>query len=239
MCAWLLLLLLQVASEDTVLFTAQTYVNRLSKNQREEAQGKLAPLVRATYLSQFWLSASLLSDNAPKMLLSVLSRQLRHLFLVKHAAATGAGGLTLSAKDIKEAVQGVPASWLLQPRLSKPVSSVQLEWRVDVADTKQAVAEAISSRQQRLLWSPPAPPLCGVAWCLALGCLWKEDREGCTICVFTVARALPANTSINATYTIECVGHPTASSKGNHRFPKGGELWDRGLLPVWRHVWRV
>lgn len=216
----LLLLLLQVASEDTVLYTAQTYVDRLPAGSQEEAQGKLAPLVRCTYLSRFWLSASLLSDDAPKMLLSVLSRQLRHLFLAKHAAATGAGGLTLSTKDIKEAVEGAPASWLLQPRRSKPVSSVQLVWHVDVADIKQAVAEAISRRKKRILWSPASPPLHGVAWSLALACLWKDDRGGCIIGLFGFARDLPANTSINADHTMECVGHTAPSIHRQRPFRK-------------------
>lgn len=118
---------------------------------------------------------------------------------------------------LHEAVEGAPASWLLQPRLSKPVSSVQLEWRVDVADIKQAVVEAISSRKKRILWSPGSPPLHGVDWFLALACVWKDDKGGCTVGLFTAPHGLPANTTMNATYTVECVGH-TAARTSSQRF---------------------
>jgi hypothetical protein len=46
----------QVASEDTVLYTAQTYKGKLTDTQqRQMAQQLLAPLIRCPRLSQFWL----------------------------------------------------------------------------------------------------------------------------------------------------------------------------------------
>ena len=55
--------MLQVASEDTVLYTADVYVRKITDlPQRQTAQQLLAPLVRAQHLSQhlsqFWLSAA-------------------------------------------------------------------------------------------------------------------------------------------------------------------------------------
>lgn len=61
----------QVVSEDTVLYTAQAYVNAVPAATKKQAQDLLAPL-RCPQLSPFWLSASFLSDNASKLLLTEL-----------------------------------------------------------------------------------------------------------------------------------------------------------------------
>ena len=49
-----------LASEDTVLYTAQTYINAQQSTQlRQAAQQQLAQLVRCPHLSHFWLTAAL------------------------------------------------------------------------------------------------------------------------------------------------------------------------------------
>jgi hypothetical protein len=95
---------------------------------------------------------------------------------------------------------------------------VQLDWRVDVADIKQAVVEVTSSltKSQHVIRSPPSAPLLGVAWSMTLAVIFKEDRGGCMIALFVNARELPANTTLKAAYKVECVGHRAAYKRGQH-----------------------
>ena len=88
---------LQVASEDTVLFTAQVYADKLreaslaivgSLHGEQLAIDKLAPLVRCPHLSQFWLSASVLSDDAHDLLLQKQQPQVKRLLLLKLTKTT-------------------------------------------------------------------------------------------------------------------------------------------------------
>jgi hypothetical protein len=101
----------QVASEDTVLYTAQAYADNLAKTgcDAQQAVDRLAPLVRCPHLSQHWLSASVLSDDADKLLLRGMQRQLPLKIACRHD-----GRLLLT--DIKAVVPDVPASWLLPVR---------------------------------------------------------------------------------------------------------------------------
>ena len=73
---------LQVASEDTVLYTAQQYVVRCTRfgfEQRAHAQRLLAPLIRCPHLSHYWLAGSADSDQALGRVLSELRPHLRRL----------------------------------------------------------------------------------------------------------------------------------------------------------------
>jgi hypothetical protein len=60
-----------------VLFTAQAYVDNLAAagGDTQQAVDTLAPLLRCPHLSQLWLSATVLSDDAPRMLLHALQPQ--------------------------------------------------------------------------------------------------------------------------------------------------------------------
>jgi hypothetical protein len=76
-------LCLQVASEDTVLYTAQAYADK--QDISEQQADTLARLVRCLHLSQFWLSAAALSGDAGKLLLRALQPQLQQQLLLKLA----------------------------------------------------------------------------------------------------------------------------------------------------------
>jgi hypothetical protein len=123
------------------------------------AQDRLAPLVRCPHLSQFWLTAAVLSDDAPKLLLSGLQTQLKRLILAQEVTRT-----QLTADELKEGVPNAPASWLLPARVTKPVSSVTVEWAVVVADIRRAALQAASSHKTVSLSSPSSAPLHGVTW---------------------------------------------------------------------------
>jgi hypothetical protein len=111
----------QVASEDTILYTAQTYSNKLSSiSRRLHAKDRLAPLVRCRHLSPFWVSASVLSDNAQNLLLWELKPQIKQLLLLNLGCSTAA---SLSAEDFSRGVPSAPASWLLPERNIQQISS--------------------------------------------------------------------------------------------------------------------
>jgi len=119
-----------VASKDTVLFTAQQYVDAINDRQHwQAAEQQLAPLIRCLHLSSFWLSALAVSADAHKVLL--LSKQrarLRQMLMLLQAEPT----LELTAAELERLLPGAPTSWGLPKRICKEVSSVQLTWRVDV-----------------------------------------------------------------------------------------------------------
>jgi hypothetical protein len=124
---------LQVASEDTVLFTTQAYVDALAGSVRRRAAKKqLAPLIRCPHLSGFWLSALALSDDA-RLLLIEQQEKVGKLLMMLHAHPS----FKLTAAELDELLPGPPSSWVLPARVDRPVSSMQLTWRVDV-DTLRA-----------------------------------------------------------------------------------------------------
>jgi hypothetical protein len=85
---------------------------------RQWQSERLAPLVRCPHLSQFWLSASVLSGDADKLLLRGLQPQLKRLLLHK-PACTSAPDRTVAA--ITRNVPDVAVSWLL------PLGDIQLQ----------------------------------------------------------------------------------------------------------------
>jgi hypothetical protein len=112
---------LQVASEDTVLFTAQSYMDTLTRaEQRRAAKQQLAPLIRCPHLSGFWLSALALSPDAPKLLLSWQQEQVQQLLMLLHAHPS----FKPTAEQLEELLAGAPSSWALPARVYRPVSSV-------------------------------------------------------------------------------------------------------------------
>jgi hypothetical protein len=151
-----------------VLYTAQAYVDKQTNAAKETfgatpmsvfgaqqasaghlAVDKLAPLVRCPHLSQIWLSASVLSDDADKLLMRGLQPQLKRLLLLKQAHKD-----RLSPDNIRLDVFGAPASWLLLVRDIQPVSSRQLEWKVDVAAIRQAAQDSAIKKESVCLYPP-------------------------------------------------------------------------------------
>lgn len=71
---------LQVASEDTVLYTVQEYHNRLtSDDKRSSVLVKLVPLIRCQHLSMFWLGAAVLSPQTYRLVINLLQPKLKAL----------------------------------------------------------------------------------------------------------------------------------------------------------------
>jgi len=162
-----------VASEDTVLYTAQTYVNAVKDRlQWETAKQQLAPLIRCQHLSWFWLSAAALSADAPTLLLPQQA-QLRQLLMLQHADST----FEPTATELEELLPGAPSNWCLPERVCREVSSVQLVWSLDVEEIRAAAHN--SGSQQKLVNIPSecvTPPLGGVVFRVLLQVVWDAAQ---------------------------------------------------------------
>jgi hypothetical protein len=201
--------ILQVASEDTVLHTAQPYVDNLAAAGHEvlQAVDRLAPLVRCPRLSQFWLSASVLSDDADRLLLRGLQYRLKRLLLLKQGIPAGS---IVTAADIcasQEFPQDMPVSWGLPVRdIQPPVNSVTLRWGIDVIDEIIPAAQASASQQQTtILRSHPSKLLGGIRWCIELKRNWDASRQGSTIDGYVCALppGLPVGVVRHCTYSLQ------------------------------------
>ena len=191
-----------------MLYTAQAYVDNLAAAGHDilHAVDRLAPLVRCPHLSQFWLSASVLSDDADRLLLRGLQHRLKRLLLLKQGAAAGS---IVTAADIyanQDFPQDMPASWGLPVRdIQPPVNSAQLEWEIDVQDIIPAAQASGSQQQTIFLGSHPSTLLGGIRWCIGLRCNWDASRQGSTIDAYVCAvpPGLPVGVVRHCTYSLQ------------------------------------
>jgi len=185
-----------------VLSTAQKYVDNITDPQRKQAAAqKLAPLIRCPHVSLFWLSASVLSDDAPKLLLNQLSKQVGKLIMVQHAQP----GQPL--KDPHKLVAGAPASWALGKRASKPRSSVQVTWKLEVSKLRQAAQKSARQQKHVVLKSPTvSPPLGGIEWGLQVTAAWDAGNKGSKIGIYAAPQNLPAGMCLKYAFSIKAAG---------------------------------
>jgi hypothetical protein len=191
----------QVASEDTVLYTAQAYADNLAKAgcDAHQAVDRLAPLVRCPHLSQQWLSALVLSDDADK-LLGGMQRQLKRLLPLKVACMFEG---RLSRTDIKAIVPDVPASWLLPVRDIQASTITSMQWDLDVAAIRQAAQDSAQQRRSITLKLPTNCFLGGISWGLEL--VAYHSSKGTITGVYKRAKSLPLGSLCRCTYSVECV----------------------------------
>jgi hypothetical protein len=131
-----------VSSEDTVLYTAITYIGMMADNW-QTGQAVLAPLVRAPHLSGSVLSGQALSSSSSStMLLSSYNKQLRQL--ISHKLATGGAPVPASVLRL---MTGVPPSWLLEQRQLIAAGNVQMEWRLPVEQIAAACRDSFAGNR--------------------------------------------------------------------------------------------
>jgi hypothetical protein len=194
---------LQVASEDTVLYTAQQYVYQLGKEQQAHAKQLLAPLIRCPHLSRYWVTASVNSAKADTMLLAELRPHLRHLLMLTEAKP----GYTVDGTDLREGglLAGAPASWALCRRISKPVSSVQVAWQVDVSDLRNTGRRCAAEQQDVALVCPAtSPPFGGMGWTMKLNCVYENG--GVQFGLFGRPKLLPDDMYYLGSFAIDVEG---------------------------------
>ena len=188
-----------------MLFTAQAYADRNPWVDPITASVRLAPLIRCPHLSQFWLSASVLSNEPHKVLLRKLQHvglaqsQLQQLLLRKFRSANPRGELR------PEQIANVPASWLLPVRDIQLVSSVNLTWELDVCAIRTAALYSGSRKQKAIKRSPVSSLIGGVRWGMKMYCDWDASKQGSTINLYACAESLLAGTACRCTYTLKYI----------------------------------
>jgi len=212
--------LLQATSEDNVLYTAQKYVDNITDPQQKHAAAqKLAPLIRCPHLSPFWLS-----DDAPKLLLNQLSKQVGKLIMAHQ------GQLAQPVTDPPKLVlRDAPASWALDKRASKAPSSVQVTWKLEVSKLCQAAQDSARQQERAVLDCPTvSPPLGGIEWHSWMMIDWDAGKKGTRIGFFTAPRNLPAGMCIHFAFNLQATG----LSKFTKSPPFGPDCPDWGWLDV-------
>lgn len=164
---------LQVASEDTVLYTAQAYMDaQPSVQQQQAAQQALAGLVRCPHLSSCWILAGSRADSETQLLWPFKDTlaELSAFNLVQQPFHAEMFSLTGSTPD----------SWLQgRRRIVKRVPSTRVLWRLPVSQVKEACIEASAKQEGVIINSPVRTrPLCGLSFSLTLNCAPTEDSSG-------------------------------------------------------------
>jgi hypothetical protein len=160
---------------------AQFYVKvQPTEQQQQTAQQLLAPLVRCPYLSPFWLTATLVSPSADKLLLGSYIPQIRQLapFLQAYSAQ-------VAASSIRQIIPTAPSSWAQQQHIhisGQPVELASLYWSVPWVEITQACCQAAHKGRSVFLASKDTTdPLCGLSWRLELHAArvprWKRGRD--------------------------------------------------------------
>lgn len=169
------LLSLQVATEDTVLFTAEQYCQQLKSGvEQQAAQQALAQLIRCPHLSLYWLSAPVLATDKDKHTLHGLGPQLRTLLAMRIAGPQQENSDRVA--DLEEFVPDAPPSWHLQKRAAHKVPALVLTWAVDVSNIKQAAQLCAAKQAKQKLDSPQiSRPVSGIAWRLRIACEWDAE----------------------------------------------------------------
>lgn len=161
---------MQVSTEDTVLFTAQRYVNsQEDQQQRQAAEQQLAQLVRCPHLSHFWLTAALQAEQSRLLLVPLREQPLKLLAYLQVCSA-------FSAQHFNMLVPNTPPSWLQGARLPATVDvPVTLRWELPISQIRGLCLQAFASKTSAEVWSPShSPPLKGVAGQLVLRASYEQ-----------------------------------------------------------------
>jgi hypothetical protein len=227
---------LQVASEDTVLYTAQRYVVRFRGEQRAHAERLLAPLIRCPHLSRYWLAGSVNSTTADSMLLAELRPHLRRLLMLVEAQP----GYTVSSTDLREGglsqrLAGAPASWALRRRESKPAVSTDMVWRLDVSQLRDAARRCAAEQREMVMVSPAvAPPLGGIGFGLQL--IFGYEDGGVTLGFDCVPTTLPNDMFYSCRFRLQVGTLPPLNVSSSMVEPElGSMVWgwpDFGVGPM-------
>jgi hypothetical protein len=168
-----------VASEDTVLFTVNQYLGKLSTEQREHARPVLAPLIRCQHLSQYWLTIAL--DSTQEALADLRSALVK-LLVMRSAQPV----VEVKLSDLRW-LRGAPPSWLLGLRSSRPVSSVSVTWDLDISTLRDTAQRCVTGDEIVSIHSYAASaPLGGFSFTMSALCVPQnaataEGRAGCQV----------------------------------------------------------
>ena len=123
------------------------------------------------------------------MLLADLRPHLRRLLMSLETLPS----YTVDGADVQDGglLAGAPPSWALARRVSKPVSSVQLVWQLDVSELRDAARRcaAQQSDDQALCAPESSPPLGGISFFMKF--YMKFEDGGVRVDFFGLPESLP------------------------------------------------
>jgi hypothetical protein len=150
---------LRIASEDTVLYTANMYITLQPSSRRQTCKTALALLVRAPHLTRSGLAAQTLSSGR-HLLLDSLTAPLKQLVSYKLLTASD----SVTPETLSE-IRGAPDSWSRNARQRVAAEGVCMQWRLSVEKIAQACRQCFANNTVVSLNSPGhTPPLGGVVW---------------------------------------------------------------------------
>ena len=208
---------LQVASEDTVLYTFIEYVYkvyRLSAEQGMDARRVLAPLIRCPYLSGYWLTITTDPTTRAAWALAELQPQVAKLLVLGSAQP---GVPWMHSFGLQRLLPGAPPSWLMGQRISKPVSSVFVTCSVTISILREAAHRCVAEGQalEIFIKQSSTPPLGGLIFTLQLVCSPAAAGAGCEVHMVVTCTNLEAAT-ICPSFNCRLVspgGHSAAAAK--------------------------
>ena len=218
----LLAAVLQVASEDTVLYTARRYCSGLEdQEQKQFAKEQLARVIRCQHLSHYWLSGLVNSAKLNAVLLAELRPQMRLLLLLRDSQ----NDYTVNEADLQEdgRLAGAPPSWLLGRRVFKAVASVQLVWQLEISKLRDAARSCAADQEVIEVRSPPSPPLGGVDFGLKVMCDVAEG--GSQLGLYFGPDNLPDDMFCQCTFLFGVDGADPTHRIAVLDEPHGGDEW--------------
>lgn len=173
---------MQVASEDTVLYTLRRYLGRLGTGNAawQHARQVLAPLIRCPNLSQLWLSLAVVSTQTTLPdALDELRPQLGQLLLLRSAEP----GVVVQQLHLKGLPEGAPPSWALGRRAERLVASVSVTWDLNITTLREAAQRCVAEKKvQTLQTVSSTAPLGGFPSTILVQC--KPHDAGCKVGIF-------------------------------------------------------
>lgn len=163
-----MILVLQVDSEATVLYSAQYYVDKLKGEPKAAAIQVLGPLIRCQSLSSSWLvsvAEAAVSGTAPgTFVLEQYAKPALQLLKLRSVTKT-----SIISKQLPHMpLAAWPDSWFSGPRQYTPRDSVQLTQQVDVSQLREAAVRCANGKTEERLRSRASGPIRGLTWQLVI-----------------------------------------------------------------------
>lgn len=206
----LLLALLQVASEDTVLFTAEQYCQQLESDVAQQAsQQALAQLVRCPHLSLYWLTAPMVASNndTPAAWAGAAAAK-----AAGYASASPHHDSAVHCVDLKKFILDAPSSWHLQKRAVHPVDAVAITWALDVSSISSSARQCAAEQGDIALIAPRFSQLFrSIAWRPRIVFYWDAAARMVKVGAGAVPENLCAGMFCRFKNRMSCVGVRSAT----------------------------
>jgi hypothetical protein len=202
-----------VSSEDNVLYTAQAWMDKQPVAEQAAAAAKLAPCIRCLQLSQLWLSALAISEDAADGLMQTYLKHIKQYYSLQ---LLGSVAPQQVAADVERFRDSCPRWFLPQRQYTPlPAGGVELQWSLPVSELRDACKQAFRKGAVELESTHSTPPLKGLCWKLYLLCLRGMDNA-VTVDLRVWLHGAPTSSCIMFSFDLS---DPTASRTAHMSLP--------------------